>query len=157
MKLIFRQRLLSWLDSYDIFDEAGNVVYSVKGQLAFGHRLVIYDAHGREVGMVAEKILTLLPRFEIYKNGRHMGQLKKEFTFFVPRYYLDYNGWRVEGSVLEWDYKMVDARGNLVAFVSKQLLHLTDTYILTVANPEDALEVLMFALAMDAEKCSRKD
>lgn len=34
MKLLFRQRIFSWLDSYDIFDENGETVYTVKGQLS---------------------------------------------------------------------------------------------------------------------------
>ena len=50
MKLLFKQRLFSWFDSYDIYDEAGNTVYVVKGQLSWGHKLVIYDAYGNEVG-----------------------------------------------------------------------------------------------------------
>ena len=38
MKLLFKQRLFSWFDSYDIYDEAGNTVYVVKGQLSWGHK-----------------------------------------------------------------------------------------------------------------------
>ena len=30
MKLLFKQRLFSWFDSYDIYDEAGNTVYVVE-------------------------------------------------------------------------------------------------------------------------------
>ena len=33
MKLLFRQRFFSWLDSYDIFDEYGNTAYQVEGRL----------------------------------------------------------------------------------------------------------------------------
>lgn len=73
MKLLFKQRLFSWFDSYDIYDEAGNTVYVVKGQLSWGHKLVIYDAYGNEVGMVVQKVLTFLPKFEIYKNGSYIG------------------------------------------------------------------------------------
>ena len=32
MKLLFKQRLFSWFDSYDIYDESGNTVYVGKGQ-----------------------------------------------------------------------------------------------------------------------------
>ena len=52
MKLLFKQRLFSWFDSYDIYDEAGNTVYVVKGQLSWGHKLVIYDAYGNEAGIM---------------------------------------------------------------------------------------------------------
>ena len=48
MKLLFKQRLFSWFDSYDIYDEAGNTVYVVKGQFSWGHKLAIYDAYGNE-------------------------------------------------------------------------------------------------------------
>lgn len=48
MKLLFRQRFFSWFDSYDIYDENENTVYTVKGQLSWGHCLKIYDVAGRE-------------------------------------------------------------------------------------------------------------
>ena len=50
MKLLFKQRFFSWFDSYDIYNEAGQTVYTVRGQLSWGHCLKIYDAHGREIG-----------------------------------------------------------------------------------------------------------
>ena len=52
MKLLFKQRFFSWFDSYDIFNEAGDTVYVVKGQLSWGHCLKIFDAYGNEVGSV---------------------------------------------------------------------------------------------------------
>ena len=60
MKLLFKQRLFSWLDSYDIFGEDGQVIYTVKGQLSWGHCLKIFDANGYEVGMVKERIFSSL-------------------------------------------------------------------------------------------------
>lgn len=36
MRLWFKQRFFSWFDSYDIYDEDGNTVYTVEGQLAWG-------------------------------------------------------------------------------------------------------------------------
>ena len=155
MKLLFRQRLFSWLDSYDIYDASGATVYTVKGQLAWGHCLKIFDANGQEVGMVKEKVLTLLPKFELYENDDYIGSIQKEFTLFTPRYDIDFNGWHVEGSIMEWDYSITDEDGNLVATVDKEILHMTDTYVLDIEKPEDALHVLMFVLAIDAEKCSR--
>lgn len=156
MKLLFRQRIFSWFDSYDIYDENGNTVFVVKGQLAWGHKLKIYDAHGNEVGLVREKILTFLPAFELYENGKYIGRIKKKLTLFSPGFDIDFNGWQVDGNLLEWDYTITDAHGEWVATVSKELLHLSDTYVLDIGDPRNALYVLMFALAMDTEKCSRE-
>ena len=155
MKLLFKQRFFSWFDSYDIYDEAGNTVYVVKGQLSWGHKLVIYDAGGREIGMVVQRVLTFLPKFELYKQGVCVGCLSKELTFLKPKYNIDYNGWHVEGSIMEWDYSILDRGSHLVATVSKELFHMTDTYVIDVRYPDDALDALMFVLAIDAEKCSR--
>lgn len=155
MRLLFRQRFFSWFDSYDIYDDTEEKVYEVKGQLAWGHCLKIFDANGQEVGMVKEKVLTLLPKFELYENDDYIGSICKEFSLFTPRYDIDFNGWHVEGSIMEWDYSITDEDGNLVATVDKEILHMTDTYVLDIEKPEDALHVLMFVLAIDAEKCSR--
>lgn len=49
----------------------------------------------------------------------------------------------------------MDPQNNLVASISKELFHMTDTYVIDIADPQDALHALMFVLAIDAEKCSR--
>lgn len=155
MKLLFKQRFFSWLDSYDIYYEDGSVAYVVKGQLSWGHCLKIYDPYGSEVGMVQEKVLTWLPKFELYVGGQYLGCISKEFTFFKPRYNIECNGWQVEGDWTEWDYRVLGPQGDLVAVVSKELWNWTDTYTIDVAFPDDALYALMLVLAIDAEKCSR--
>ena len=155
MKLLFRQRLFSWFDSYDIYNEAGETVYVVKGQLSWGHCLKIYDVAGREVGTVKERVFTFLPKFELYEGPQYIGCLSKEFSFLKPCYNIDFNGWEIQGSFMEWDYTIATSDGRKVAVISKELFHMTDTYILDIADPKDALHVLMFVLAIDAEKCSR--
>ena len=155
MKLLFKQRFFSWFDSYDIYDETGNVIYTVKGQLSWGHKLVIFDAAGNEVGMVVQKVLTFLPRFDIYERANYIGCISKEFSFFRPHYNIDYNGWHIDGTFMEWDYNIADRNGRPIACISKELFHMTDTYVIDVSNPQDALYALMFVLAIDAEKCSR--
>ncbi len=157
MKLLFKQRFFSWFDCYDIFNEAGETVYTVKGQLSWGHRLNIYDAAGRELGTVKERLLSWLPTFEMYRGEQYVGKIKKEFTFFKPRFTVDCRGWRVEGSFWEWDYSILNEAGCRVASVTKELWNWTDTYTIDVDHPEDALDALMLVLAIDAEKCSRSD
>ena len=155
MKLLFKQRFFSWFDSYDIYDESGRVVYQVEGKLSWGHKLVIYDRNRNEVGTVLEKVMTFLPKFEMYKNNEYMGCLSKELSFFLPHYNIDYNGWHIDGSLAEWDYTIVDSNCDTVAVICKQIFNVTDTYVIDVKNPDNALDALMFVLAIDAEKCSR--
>lgn len=152
--LYFKQRLFSWFDSYDVYDESGSPLYVVKGKLAWGHQLHIFDAAANsEIGVVKEKVMKLLPTFELYANGRLLGSIKKEFTFLKPRYSIDYSGWVIQGDIMGWDYEVTD-QNRRVSSVSKQLLRMTDTYHITVYNDEDTLAALMIVLAIDAANCN---
>ena len=155
MKIIFKQRMFSWFDSYDIYDEAGNTMFTVKGELAWGHMLRIYDALGNEVGYVKEKIFTFLPKFEMYMGDNYIGSINKEFTFFKPKFNIEYMGWNVEGDWFEWDYNIVDSLGKTVANISKDVWKWRDTYVIDIYNSNDTIYALMLVLAIDAEKCSR--
>lgn len=157
MKLLFKQRLFSWFDSYDIYDEEGNTLFTVKGELAWGHLLRIYDAKGDEIGCVKEKIFTWLPKFEMFFGERYIGCINKEFTFLKPKFNIDYNGWQVDGDWFEWDYTILNASNQRIASVSKELWNWTDTYVIDVNDPRDSVFALMLVLAIDAEKCSRND
>lgn len=126
MKLLFKQRLFSWFDSYDVYNEAGQTVYTVKGQLAWGHCLKIYDGRGIEIGTVKERVLSFLPKFEMYLADRYIGCINKEFTFLRPKFNIDCNGWRVDGDWFEWDYQILDGSGRPVASVCKELWNRTD-------------------------------
>ena len=157
MRMYFKQRLFSWFDSYDIYDEQGKVIYEVKGQLSWGHCLKIFDAYGSEVGTVEDRVLTFLPKFNVYLGDQYLGCISKEFSFFMPKYDIDYNGWHIEGDFLEWDYQITDGNGGTVAVITKELFHMTDQYVIDVPDQSNALIALMFVLAIDAEKCSRNN
>lgn len=156
MKLLFKQKMFSWLDSYEIYNEEGDIVYTVKGQLDWGHCLKIYDSNGQYVGMVREKVLTFIPRFDLYVGEEQAGSVQKEFSFLKPKYNIDFMGWRVSGNVMEWNYEIQDTNQMSIALIGKEVFHWTDTYVMDIGRKEDALYVVMLVLAIDAEKCSRQ-
>ncbi len=155
MQLLFKQRFFSWFDSYDIYDAQGRTVFTVEGKMSWGHRLHILNADGEHIATVKQRVMTFLPRFELYEGEAYVGCITKEFSFFRPSFSVDCNGWTVDGDFMEWDYQIVDASGAVIATVSKELFHMTDTYVIDVVDPEDALHALMVVLAIDAEKDSR--
>ena len=91
MRLWFKERFFSWFDSYDIYDENGNTVYTVEGKLDWGHCLHILDAAGNHIGTVRERVLSLLPKFEMYVGEEYVGCIQKQFTFFKPKYDVECN------------------------------------------------------------------
>lgn len=79
----FQAAVFSWFDSYDIYNEAGETVYTVEGKLSWGHCLHILDAAGNHIGTVKERVLTLLPKFELYEM-MNISAVSKRHLLFYP-------------------------------------------------------------------------
>ena len=105
MQLLIKQKVFSFTDTYDVYDSAGNPRYYVKAEFfTIGHRIHVYDMNGNELGVIKQKVLTFMPSFEIEISGKYYGRVVKCFTMFKPKYDVDYNGWRIEGNFMGWDY-----------------------------------------------------
>ena len=153
MKLLVKQRVFSWTDSYDVYDENEKAKYFVKAEfLSLGHRLHVYDMAGNELGLIKEKVMSLLPVFEIEVNGQTLGRIEKRFTLFRPKYDVEFNGWHVEGDFMGWNYDIYEACSPVV-HITKELLHWGDTYVLDFTNPADELMGLLLVITIDAANC----
>lgn len=154
MKLLIKQRVFSWTDSYDIYDENREKKYFVRAEFfSFGHQLHVYDIYGNEIGMIRQRLMTLLPVFEIDINGRTLGSIQKKFSFFKPKYEIDFNGWRVEGDFLGWDYDVYAGCSSII-HISRELFQWGDTYVIDIADSQDELMGMMLVIAIDAANCT---
>lgn len=63
MKLLMKQRVFSWTDTYDVYDEVGNKKYFVKAELfRLGHQIHVFDVSGNEIGMIKQRLLRFFLR-----------------------------------------------------------------------------------------------
>lgn len=155
MKLLIKQKVFSWTDTYDVYDEAGNARYYVKAEFfSVGHVIHVYEHNtNREVGVIKEKILTWTPKFNIEIHGKCVGMIQKKFTLFRPKYEVDFNGWRVEGDFLAWNYDVLSGCCPIMK-IKKEPFHWGDTYVIHYQKPEDELMGLLLVIAIDAANCS---
>lgn len=154
MELRIKQRVFSWTDTYDVYDETGQACYFVKAEfLTLGHQIHVYEKRsGREVGSIHQHILTFLPVFDIVIDGQVRGTVRREFTLLRPRYQVDFRGWDVQGDFMNWDYQVT--RGGMeVMAISKEIFNWGDTYVLRYASPADEIPGLLLAIAIDAANC----
>lgn len=155
MRLLIKQRVFSWTDSYDVYDEYQNPKYFVKAEyFSLTHQLHVYDRRDNEVGLISQRFLTFLPKFDIYLHGRSVGSIQKRFSFFIPQYEVDMKQWHVEGDFLGWDYDVFSGREK-AAHISKELFHWGDTYVIDFVHPEDEEMALLLVIAIDAANCSQ--
>lgn len=155
MRLCIKQRVFSWTDSYDVYDENGIARYFVKAEfLSLGHQIHVYEKQtGREIGSIHQRLLALLPTFDIVINGQEQGSVSKKFSLFTPRYAVDFHGWEVQGDFLGWDYQVYQQNTEVMS-ISRELLTWGDTYVLNYTNPAHEMPGLLLAIAIDAANCS---
>lgn len=149
MKLYIRQKVFSWVDKFTAKDEYGTDRYYVEGEFfSWGKKLHLSDASGREVAFVQQKVLSFLPKFFVFVDGRQIAEIVKEFTFLRPRYRIDGLNWQVEGSFMAHDYEITQ-NGRTIVTIHKQWMSWGDCYELDIADGGYEVAALAVVLAID--------
>lgn len=151
MGLAIRERIFSWTEKYDIYNEEGRHVYHVEGEFfSLGHKFHIYDLSHNEVAFVKEKAWSFLHKFEIYVAGDLKGTVKEKLSFFKPKYDVDFMGAKITGDLFEWNYQVVGNDGVPLGVMQRKIFSWANTYYLTASDPKNELPLLALSLAVDA-------
>ena len=149
MDLYILERVFSWGDKFDVCDQNGTPRYTVEGEIfSWGKKLHVYDHHGREVAFIKQELFTWMPSYKVYVNQNEIATIRREFSFFRPRYAVDGLGWDVEGSFWEHDYE-VTQNGRPIVSIQKEWLTWGDTYRLQIAAGADEVLALAVVLTID--------
>lgn len=157
MKLYIKQKMFSFTDSYDIYDENQNIKYFAKCDFTWMlHRLRIYE-NSQQIGFVEEHFKWVEPEFSLYLNNQKYGRIIKELTFFKPRYYLDFNDWQIRGNFWGLDYEVINPKGMVIMKFYKELFTWTDHYCLDILDESNEKICVLIALAVDMAVCSQSN
>ena len=151
MKFMVKQKILSLSDSFVIHDEDNRPVYRVAGKLfSFGDQLTIYDMNNQEQIYIEQKLFKLLPEYHFFENGRQVAVVKKEFTFFKPKFNVESESGRytIEGNLLGYNFRVLKD-GIVVAQVDKAFFAFRDTYSVEVSPGEDQRFLLALCIIID--------
>ncbi|MCF0116565.1 MAG: LURP-one-related family protein [Bacilli bacterium] len=154
MKLYIKQKMFSFLDSFDVFDENGEPYYHIKGQFAMGHSYAIYDRNGEKVGSLVQKVLTFMPTFYFYNQfDEYVGCVKQEPAFFKWKFNVNFNNLEIDGDAFGFNL-VITQNNSQVATVKKILWQLTDTYEIDTL-PQFAVSAILVTLAYDGIRAQR--
>jgi len=129
VKLFMKQKVFSFGDKFDIRDETGNSKYRVQGEVfSFGKKLHVYDAYNQEVAYVEQKLLSWMPKYELYIHGALRATIKKKITFFSHDFQIEGTDLRVDGDLFAHDFRLVNGQGQAVMALSKAFLSWGDSY-----------------------------
>lgn len=152
MHYLIREEFWALGDDFNILDENQRPVFHIDGAaFSWGDKLSLQDMQGKELACISQRLFTLLPRYEIYRNGQLFAEVTKEFSWFNKQFSLDVpgpNDYTVEGSF--WDHEYVFVRGRRkVAIVTRRLFSLTHTYSVEILDGEDAVSILATCIVID--------
>ena len=163
-KLFMKQNILSNLDKFTVKNGAEVDCYQIHGDnlQVGGKKLHIEDMSGNELAMVQQKLLALMPKFFVSKNGEQVAEIKKKMALFKAKYIVEGPGWDVKGSILDHDYTILDG-GREVVRLHKAWLSWGDSYEIDISDGTDEVLALAVVLAIDcvqaaqAEAASREE
>ena len=149
MKLYIKEKVFTWGDQFTVKDERGNDRYVVEGEVfSWGKKLHVYDMTGREVAAIRQEVWSFLPRYYVFCGDRQVAEIKKEFTFFYPKYRIDGLGWEINGSFMAHEYEITQS-GRTIVSISKEWMTWGDSYELNITNPSDEIVALAVVLTID--------
>ena len=149
MKLYIKEKVFTWGDQFTVKDERGNDKYVVEGEVfSWGKKLHVYDMTGREVAAIRQDVWSFLPRYYVFCGDRQVAEIKKEFTFFFPKYRIDGLGWEIDGSFMAHEYEITQS-GRTIVSISKEWMTWGDSYELNITNPSDEIVALAVVLTID--------
>ena len=149
-KLYIQQKVFSGIDRFTVKDQEENDQYLVEGDFVQvgGKKLHIKDLSGEEVAMVQEKVLSLMPKFFVFRNGTQVAQIARKFALFGAKYSIEGPGWDVKGKIFQHDYTIMSG-GKEIVSLHKAWLSWGDSYELDIADDADEILALAVVLAID--------
>ena len=154
MRFHIRERAWSLTEAFVVRDDAGQPVFEVRGKFFhIGDDLVMFDIRtGQELVHIKQRLLSLLPHYEIYRNGQLWASMHEQFRLFGERFKIEgANGmiFHVDGDIWNWNFSVSDDNGNLLAQIGRQFSLFRDSYAVEVAQGVDAPFVVALAIVID--------
>lgn len=149
MKLCIKQKVFSFKDRFNIFDERGEIKYTAEGEiLTLGKKLHVKDCTGREVIFIKQRLLTFLPKYEISVLEAAPVQIVKNFTLLRHEYAIPDWDIVIRGDFFAHEYEVL-RNGRKIAHLSKEWFTWGDTYAIDIGEQKDELTALAAILVVD--------
>lgn len=162
MKLYMKAKIVSIHNKIEITDENKNPVYHIQSKVLSLHNVTyLRDADGGDVATISRRVVSLHDTHFIEMRDGRTVELRSELLHLVKDVLdIEALGWRLEGNLIQHDYRLVDAQGRLLAQTHRKWLTLHNTYELEILDEENmdlivAVLVALDKIVMDREQMTR--
>lgn len=159
MRYKIKQKIFSLGDSYIIKDQYDDDRFIVRGKIiSLGGKLRIYNLEGKELVYIEQELFHLLPRYNIFLYDNYTASVKKELSFFKPRFSIESSigSYTIEGEAFSHEFRIL-SHGHEVAYVSKKWASFSDTYGALIDDNENQEFMLALVIVIDQVLHEDKD
>ena len=157
MRLFFEDRVMTWLDSFDIFDELGRKLFRVSGTREGTRKLKVYDAfaHNKQVASLKSSENNS-EAVEIKHGKRFVSTVRRALRRMKTFFDLGFLNWYAAGDFGKGSFRIFDANDRVIASVSEEFVHREEMRCIDTL-PEFALHALAFTLAIDVQETEAEE
>jgi len=152
MRFMIKEKFWSFGNDFNILDQNGDTAFIIDGKaFSWGDKLSFQNTAGQELAYISQKLLSLKPKYEIYRAGKLWAEVVKEYSWFRQEFTLDVpgpNDYSIKGSFWKHDYEFIRG-GQVVAKISKDIWALRDCYGVEIIDGEDEVSILCAAIVID--------
>lgn len=154
MRFYIKERVWSLPEAFIVRDDAGNAVFEIRGKFFhFGDDPVMVDSStGQELVHIQQRVLSLMPLYEMYRNGQLLASVHEQFRLFGEGFKIeagDGSILHVNGDIWQWNFSVTDERGNQLAQIGRQFSLFRDSYAIDVAPGADAPFMVALVIVID--------
>lgn len=148
MKLYVNEKLFSIHNKFYVLDENENNVYEIASKvISIGDKTTISDMSGNQVAYIEQEVLHLMPTYNVFINNELAFKINKKFKLFKNDYALS-NGYRVEGSTFNYDFRIYDDNNNQVGSIQRAFISIGDKYEIEILDESKKEIVLAIIVAI---------
>lgn len=152
MKLYLKQRVFTFLDSYDIYDANQMPVYTVKRKyFQFPPGFDILSSYGEHIFTVARHYKFFVRSYDIIHNGMTVATLDQRLSFFQRAFDITAatgDVFSVDGDFFAWSFT-ITKNGMPYASLNKVLLSWGDSYEIDVYDSSECAFATALVIAID--------
>ena len=148
MKYYFKENFRLMYADGQLYGPHDEVVYKYENMTLFLPQVNLYK-YGKKVGHIKKNFTLFLRSYDIFIDDVFVDSLDQELTFFHPELSLRKLGWTVKGDFFAWDYEIINERGRVIADVNQEIFHLTKHYCIDIHDESNEELIVLVILAIN--------
>lgn len=149
-KLFIKKKMGVFVKKFYVYDELNNKKYKVQWEGFSCIRL--YNNEDNEMASVnvSKDLFDKWPTYYVYLGNRKLGVIEKSKTM-KPILDVKFNGWRVQGNFLRYQFDVFDKEENLILKVNEAFSNV-DTYVIEYNNITNEMMGIIILMVIELMK-----